>query len=98
MQSDLDNLKETLSKLIQHDQNYSIRFTLVMQAMFYASVLGYECGWRIDPSEPDWPVATIVLPEQGQISWHCPSIKVSYDGHTTETKFQRINNFCNKMQ
>jgi hypothetical protein len=74
------------------DQDYPRREVLVLKAMLMARHLGYPAGYRIDPQEPDWPVAFIELPT-GQVSWHMPAFPVAWDGHTTDEKWARIETF-----
>lgn len=62
----------------------------------------------IDPTEPDWPVVYIELPN-GQVSWHFGpddldliedfprSSEVVWDGHTNEEKYDRIREFVKEM-
>lgn len=66
-------------------------------ASVYPSAIG------TDPAEPDWPVVYIDSPA-GQLSWHISpddaplfahvdrSESVTWDGHTTEQKYARLDN------
>jgi hypothetical protein len=65
-------------------------------AALYPSHIG------IDPSEPDWPVVYVET-DAGQLSWHLsaddlplfahvPRGEADWDGHTTEQKYQRLDN------
>lgn len=82
-------LKEILAAIVEHDTDYDNRNRLTWAAMHKASMLGFPVGIRIDPDEPEWPVAYIELPT-GQVSWHTPQHEKDWDGHTTEHKFMRI--------
>jgi hypothetical protein len=86
----LDILKDNLRLIEEYDQNYEIRYVLVLTALGMAVSGGLEVGFRIDPAEPDWPVAYIELPT-GQVSWHMPAHKREFDGHSSPEKYQRIN-------
>lgn len=72
-----------------NDQKYEVRYGLVLQAVAYAHSLGLKAGYRIDPAEPEWPVAYIELPT-GQITFHLPQHSVAWDGHSTEEKYRRV--------
>jgi hypothetical protein len=68
----------------------------------YPSHIGYT-----DPGEPDYAVVLIETPA-GQLSWHIASADMdlfrhvpptddswqSWDGHTTEEKYQRVEKLC----
>ena len=82
----------TLDQIAKNDENYKVRNPLVLQALVLAQQVGYEVGFRFDPSEPEWPVAFIELPT-GQISWHLPQHIRAWDTHTVEQKFVRIDAF-----
>jgi hypothetical protein len=70
--------------------DYDARNRMIFEAMlFYASSLQFKCGFRFDPSEPEWPVAFIELPT-GQVSWHIKGHDVPWDGHTTDEKWARV--------
>lgn len=86
------NFKKVLTEIKLNDTNYAERYHLVFKAIHYALVIGYDAGIRIDPKEPKWPVAYIELPT-GQVSWHMPEHTKPYDGHSTEEKYQRIEQF-----
>lgn len=75
------------------DADYDARYGLVLKALTLANMCGYEAGIRIDPKEPEWPMAFIGLPT-GQVSWHLPQYKTPYDGHATEEKYSRIAEFA----
>lgn len=61
----------------------------------------FPSGVAVDPSEPDWPVLYIDLPD-GQVSWHfqrseavellagIPKYEGEWDGHSTEEKYARL--------
>jgi len=83
-----------LTSIKANDEKYDVRSGLVYRALVEAHRLGLACGFRIDPNEPDWPVAYIELPFGGQVSWHMPAFPQAWDGHTTEEKFRRIDRLC----
>jgi hypothetical protein len=85
-------LKAALLSIEQNDTEYAARYPLVLEAMFWAVECGMAVGIRIDPAEPEWPVVYIELPT-GQVSWHMPQHPVPYDGHTTEEKYRRIQEY-----
>lgn len=76
-------------------QNYDERNRAIVTAVLLAWGLGLPAGFRIDPNEPEWPVAFIELPT-GQISWHLPQYPTPWDGHSTEEKYRRIDEFTKK--
>lgn len=82
-----------LQQVLSNESNYDQRRSGILAAMVVADSLGFVTGYRIDPKEPDWPVAYIKLP-QGQVSWHMPQFPEEWDGHTTEEKHLRIARFC----
>lgn len=82
-------LQIDLLNIQRADADYEKRYGLVLDAMARARRLGFETGYRIDPNEPEWPVAYIELPT-GQVSWHMPQHPKPYDGHSTEEKYERI--------
>lgn len=69
--------------------HYSNRTLLVYEAIVLAKLCGFAAGVRIDPEEPEWPVAFIELPT-GQISYHLEQHKSVRDNHTTNEKNLRI--------
>lgn len=77
-----------LDTIQANEANYAVRNPLIIQAVSMALRLGMRAGFRLDPQEPEWPVAYIELPT-GQVSWHLPQHSVAYDGHTTAQKYQR---------
>lgn len=85
-------------ELIEHDTNYDYRYYLVFRAIDLALQCGYLAGIRIDPEQPEWPVAFIEITDENhepaQISWHIPQHIRAWDEHTTEEKFARIHAFC----
>jgi hypothetical protein len=87
-------LKWALKKISENDTQYHIRYSLVFEAMFWALECGLAAGIRIDQAEPEWPVVYIELPT-GQVSWHMPQHPVPYDGHSTEEKYRRIQEYVN---
>ena len=88
----LCDLKKILLEIQKNDTNYDARYPLVVEAMSLASRAGFKVGVRIDKEDPDWPVYCITLPT-GQVSWHMPAYEEEFDGHTTEQKYERIDEF-----
>ena len=76
-------------KIVENYTNYEKRYDLVLQALVLARKLGYKCGFRHDPTEPDWPVIVIVLPEQGEVSWHMPPVRIEWDKSTSKEGTER---------
>ncbi|GAB6139082.1 hypothetical protein [Halanaerobaculum tunisiense] len=86
-------LKEALEEIKQTDRrDYEARNKAVLQAMSSAIEKGYDAGIRMDYTKPDFPVVYIELPT-GQVSWHLPEHKKEWDGHSTEEKYERINEY-----
>lgn len=87
----MSTLKELLSgiRVMEDAKEYDSRNLLVMAAVATALAEDIVAGYRIDPSEPDWPVAYIELPT-GQVSWHIEQHKKSWDGHDTAEKYRRV--------
>lgn len=82
-------LATALAEIERHDQNYAVRYGLVIKALDLAVRAGYPAGFGFDLSEgEEWPVVYIELPT-GQVSWHMPAHPRPYDGHTTEVKYAR---------
>lgn len=88
------------------DNAYNERARLVaLLATLYPSHIGYT-----DPTAPDWAVVTIEAPT-GQLSWHIARRDIDlfehvpvtlstdrpYDGHTTDEKYQRIQNLITQI-
>lgn len=69
------------------------RYGLILKALALANMCGYEAGIRIDPQEPEWPVVFIELPT-GQVGWTIPQHSHKWDGHTTDDKWRRIEEFA----
>jgi hypothetical protein len=84
-----EKLKTLLDMIVLADEEYELRYTLVMDAMAAARHAGYAVGIRVDQEYPEWPVVYIQLPT-GQVSWHMPEHPWEWDGHTTPEKFDRI--------
>lgn len=87
-----DRLKTLLAMIERYDTVYTERYGLILRAVSLAYQLGFAAGFRIDPREPDWPVAFIELPT-GQVSWHIQPHQREWDGHTTEEKYRRAREF-----
>lgn len=89
-------LASLLERIVGHDgelADYDRRNDLVLEAVAAARQLGYEAGFRIDPVEPEWPVAYIELPT-GQVSWHLPQHVQPWDGHSGPEKVRRIRDYA----
>jgi hypothetical protein len=84
-----EKLKTLLDMIVLADEEYELRYTLVLDAMAAARHAGYAVGIRVDQEYPEWPVVYIQLPT-GQVSWHMPEHPWEWDGHTTPEKFDRI--------
>jgi uncharacterized protein (DUF952 family) len=92
-------LERQLARLLQvreADQQYEVRYELVLMALATAARLGYQAGIRIDPAEPQWPVVYIELPT-GQVSWHMPQHPRTRDGHTAEQKYDRVHFYAMRI-
>jgi hypothetical protein len=89
-------LAETLVLITDNDENYDVRNTLVVHAMSLALQCGYEVGMRIDPHCEDWPVIYIELPT-GQVSWHVPPHTKPWDGHSLDTKMNRLIRYADSV-
>lgn len=85
-----------LHNVLLHDESYEIRYGLVLQALHLAYQAGLDCGIRVDPKEPKWPVVYIELPT-GQVSWHMPQHVPCWDGHTTEEKERRTRTYIRNI-
>lgn len=85
-------LRNVLHKIKNNDLIYDKRYKLVFKALSLAIELGYKAGVRIDEEEPEWPVVYIELPT-GQVSWHMPQHIKKWDGHTTEEKYKRVDEY-----
>lgn len=87
-----DTLAFWLEEIADHGDdpaNYDARETCVTHAVSAARAEGLASGYRLDPAEPEWPVAFIELPT-GQVSWHLPQHPTAWDGHDTATKWARV--------
>jgi hypothetical protein len=91
------DLKEMLAEIEKYDQDYDVRYGLVLMAMAAAWAVGIPAGFAIDPAQPGWPVAYIELPT-GQASWHMPAHTTLYDGHSTAEKYARIKAYVTGCQ
>lgn len=86
-----------LDRIECNDQNYEVRYKLVFEAIATALMYGFKAGIRIDPKEPEWPVAFIDLPT-GQVSWHLPQYDGEWDGHGTEEKYRRCAQYVTELR
>ena len=73
-------------------ESYGQRNKLVLVAMTLALDLGMNAGVRIDPKEQEWPVVFIDLPT-GQVSWHIKQYGNEWDGHSTDEKYKRCDEY-----
>ncbi len=91
-----DRFKKFLKSIEFADavRDYGMRNLYIYKALAESMELGYSAGIRLDPQEPEWPVAYIELPT-GQVSWHLPQHIKEWDGYTTEEKYKRIQEFIN---
>lgn len=90
--------KHVLQQIMVHDTNYDVRYMLVLQALLYARKLGLQSGidWADNNPKAVANKCRIVIYIQlptGQISWHMPEFGVAYDDHTTEEKYDRIEQY-----
>lgn len=91
-------LANVLKLIHQRDNDYEVRYQLVLMALGQAASLGYPCGIRFDPSSTtEWPVVFIELPT-GQVSWHLKQHGVEWDGHSTVEKYKRIDAYAELIQ
>jgi hypothetical protein len=101
LQSPLEDLKETLAEIAANDANYPVREKLVYRALAEAVALGYKAGIRFDTDDKDaakWPVVCIMLPDIGEVSWHCPAYDMKFTGYDTAEKYRRIAQFVGKRE
>jgi hypothetical protein len=84
-----------LDQIEANDTKYQARYGLVLAAVARAHADGLAAGFRIDSSEPEWPVAYIELPT-GQVSWHLPQHPNTWDGHDTAEKYRRCRAFIER--
>ena len=92
-----EEFKKLLHKISLMDEksNLDLRFKLIIQLMNLAIGLNYPVGMGTDNKNPGVSVAYIELPT-GQISWHMPNDNNIWDGHSTEEKDKRIEEFLKK--
>lgn len=86
-------LRDLLLFIEQHDEDYDLRYGAVLMAVAVAQHAKFSAGFRIDPTEPEWPVAYIELPT-GQVSWHLPQHPIAWDGHDTAEKYRRCREYA----
>lgn len=88
------NLRNALDNVLNCElsSDYDARNGWVLLALYLAYIESYNCGVKIDPKEPEWPVAFINLPT-GQVSWHIPQYAFEWDGHDNEEKTMRVKDF-----
>jgi hypothetical protein len=72
---------------------YARRNALIWSVLALAHEAGVPAGVGHDPADPRPIVVYIELPGAGQISWHLPAHQVEWDGHTTATKYERVDAF-----
>lgn len=92
----LAGLLEWIGRCERAGDDYARRNQCVIRAVAYAQEIGYEAGFRIDPKEPEWPVAFIELPT-GQVSWHLPQHTREWDGHSTDAKYERVSKYIRQL-
>lgn len=83
-------LAKVLALIALNDENYEWRRSLIIQAMFLADLLGYQCGYRVDVNEPGFSTVAMIELPTGQVSWHMPEHPNLWDGHSTNLKYERI--------
>lgn len=94
----MSRIHELLAAIVENDTNYSLREILVWELLFEAKKAKWNCGVRFDATSPEWSVVAFELPNNGgEIAWHQPPCSVTYDGHSTEQKTERIRNYLAKM-
>lgn len=93
----LYDLEWLLRLIVEYDTDYPKRYKFITEAMHLALLRGFKAGYRIDPNNLEWPVAFIELPT-GQASWHMPQHVIEWDGHTTEEKHKRIQQFIDSAE
>ncbi len=84
-------------QLYDNSERYELRNMFVYQAVFIAKCAGIPAGIRIDPKEPEWPVAFIELPT-GQVSWHLEQHVNVWDGHNVTEKYDRVCQFIGQAE
>lgn len=89
-------LAHLLWQIEENNTNYEVRERLIYRALYLAQRAGHQIGFRFDPTEPQWPVAYIKLPE-GQVSWHMLQFPEEWDGHDTVEKYRRARAFCQRQ-
>lgn len=110
----IDEFKKTLALIKENDTVYQVRNKLVNNLVDLARLLGFERGFRISEEDDaeEWPIVCITLPKDfGQVSWHVPKSDFSmfgkdellpypqkWDRHTTEVKYERIDNFIKHFE
>lgn len=90
-------LAQLLTEIETADTDYEQRYGLVWKAAGHAASDGLSVGISLDPTEPDWPVIYIELPD-GQVSWHMPAHGREWDGHATEEKYRRCRAFAKRYE
>lgn len=79
------------------ERKYAARNAAVVTAVSLAMQLGWPAGFAACPDEPDWPVAYIELPEFGQVSWHLPAYRGTWDRHTIAEKYVRVRGWLDRF-
>lgn len=72
---------------------YPRRNAAVYRLLAIAVQLGWPCGPRDDPTDPDWPLVFVDLPDAGQVAWHLPAYGQPWDNHSTRAKYDRCHTF-----
>jgi hypothetical protein len=85
-----------------NEEYYNIRNETIHLAIMHAKDLGYEAGFMTHQPLQDlidkkwdhrWGVVAFIELPTGQVSWHIESPDIKYDGHTTEEKYKRIQEY-----
>jgi hypothetical protein len=92
----LADLVRILSQIEEQNRNDDKREGLVYHALGLAKQLGYPAGIRIDPRDINWPVVIIVLPEVGEVFWHCSAYKLPIANFDDAEQHNRIRLFIEK--
>lgn len=89
-------LAAVLRDIKENDKNYPVRKKLILKAMWLAAELDWPVGvdLNLHVSPAGFPIVySIKIPFYGQIAWHDAPFPERYDGHSTPTKYARIDRF-----
>lgn len=84
------DLADTFTEIEKNDTNYEKRYPLVLKAFYLSAELGYPTFLKPDPDDKEFYIVYITLPVQGvgnQVSWHMPMNTGTWNGHTTDEKY-----------